>query len=180
MRETRSTLPPGGNDTTQRIGLLGQSCALAAVTANSAAKKTALIRPPLVIVRALQLLQPRAHERLAGQALAVVEDDLVGLARHGAARAAEADEIFGGLHAVRGLAQVEAQVVRGLGCGVWGAVADEFRVPEPLDRRDELLDLARLDRRGRRCRRAGEKRQGDRRQDRAHQDCMYPLSSGVV
>src|SRR5262249_15913210 len=121
MRETRSTLPPGGNDTTQRIGLLGQSCAPAARTPNTPPKKTALIRPPLVIVRALQLLQPRAHEPLAGQALAVVVDDLVALARHGAARAAEADEIFGGLHAVAGLAQLEAQVVRGLGCVVCGA-----------------------------------------------------------
>src|SRR6185295_6834069 len=39
MRETRSTLPPGGNDTTQRIGLLGQSCAPAAVAANRTAKR---------------------------------------------------------------------------------------------------------------------------------------------
>src|SRR5262245_15129508 len=144
MRETRSTLPPGGNDTTQRIGLVGHSCALAAVAANSAAKKTALIRPPSVIVGALQRLQLRAQERLARHAPAVVEHDLVGLARYGAARAAQNDEILGALDAVAGLAQLQAQVIRGLGCVVRGAVPHELRVTELLDCGDEVLDLARF------------------------------------
>src|SRR5262245_11575514 len=144
MRETRSTLPPGGNDTTQRIGLVGQSCALAAVAANSAAKKSALIRPPLVIVGALQRFQLSAQERLARHALAVVEHDLVGLAGHGAARAAQVDKVLRARDPIPGLAQLEAQVIRSLGCVVGGAVADEFRVAELLDGSDEVLDLARF------------------------------------
>ena len=82
---------------------------------------------------------------------------------------------------VAGLAQLQAQVIRGLACVVRGAVADEFRVAELLDGRNELLDLARFNRGGRRCRCPDEKCERKNRQGHAPaQDCMYPLSSGVV
>src|SRR6185503_4364090 len=100
----------------------------------------------LMLVGALQLLQLRAQERLARDALAVVEHDLVGLAGHGAARAAQDDEVLGFFDPVAGFAQLEAQVIRSLFRVVGGAVADELRAAELLDRRDELLDLARFDR----------------------------------
>src|SRR5258708_8974927 len=46
MRETMSRLPPGGNGTTQRIGLLGHSCAVAAEAAKSNAIRRFFIVPP--------------------------------------------------------------------------------------------------------------------------------------
>src|SRR5258708_13150253 len=45
MRETMSRLPPGGNGTTQRIGLLGHSWAVAAEATKNNAKRMFFIFP---------------------------------------------------------------------------------------------------------------------------------------
>src|SRR4026208_144418 len=85
-----------------------------------------------------------------------------------AAYGGQVEEASGRRGAVAGFAQLQAQVMRGLACVVRSAVADEFRVAELLDGRNEMLDLPRFHRGGRPCRWADEKCERKNRQRGPH------------